>query len=181
MKQVVLVNDGIKFEFNFPTSIAEISDDYLKAITNNVKVADNYSLLAIIYRETLGSMVLANKQKRSSMASGVIPVFVKAGKTDNEFINSLTLKDKVIIASSELMQGHQVNVVGNELSISKFWSILEKDKSIASRYNNDYGKEKCCFIEFKLIPNCSLVGYYSNDVIEPETKYFKVTDAVESK
>lgn len=63
---------------NLPTKLSEITPEYLNEVTSNVVVADNYSLIGILYRESLASVILANNRKQKNITTAIIPVFVKA-------------------------------------------------------------------------------------------------------
>ena len=179
MKQFQLVADGNEVNFNFPTSLDEITPEYLQAITAKVNVADHYSLVAIVYHESLGSVIIARKQSKKGLTSGVVPIFVKAGGTDSNFIKSINCKDKLIISSAQLSLGYHVTVPENTLSLDYFIRRLDKDISVAARYNNNYGREECYFIEFKLVPNSDIVGFYNEKTIIPEHTKFVETKHIE--
>ena len=167
MKQFELINGDDKIIFKFPTSLTEISSTYLKRVTAGIHVADNYTLVGLVYRETLGSIIIARKQSKKSLTSGVIPVFIKAGETTNEFCKNIAVKSKLVIPSSALMSAHHVVSPINTLSLDVFIRYLDKDTTVAQRYNNSYGQELCYFVEFKLVPNCDIIGYY--DVVNRPT------------
>lgn len=162
MKRFELINGNKKIIFKFPLSMDEISPSYLRAVSAGIHVADNYTLVALIYRETLGSIIIARKQSKKGLTSGVIPIFVKAGATTNDFNKKITIKSKLIIPASALMTAHHVASPLNTLSIDTFIKYLDQDTTVAQRYNNNYGNEECYFVEFKLVPNCEIVGYYNN-------------------
>ncbi len=162
MKQFSLINGYKEITFNFPTKLSEIKEDYLTEITKNVKVADNYTLVGIVYHESLGSIIIARKRASKSVTAGIVPIFIKAGNTENSFIKSCNIKDKIIISGSQLSLGHHVACPANVLSLDYFIKYLDKDNEVAKRYNNTYGKEECFFIEFKLVPNCDIVGFYDS-------------------
>lgn len=174
MKRFELINGTDRIIFKFPTSLSEISPSYLKLVTAGVHVADNYTLVGLIYRETLGSIIIARKQSKKGLTSGVIPVFIKAGNTTNEFNKKMTIKSKLIIPSSALMSGHHVVSPLNTLSLDTFIKYLDKDTTVAQRYHNNYGNEECYFVEFKLVPNCEIVGFYDNLARTVPTTYLSI-------
>lgn len=160
MKQFELVTEEKRVTFNFPTSLSEISVDYLKSITDQIKIAPHYSLVGIVYHEPLGHIILGRKQARKNLTAAVVPIFIKAGETDSSFIQSMNCKDKIVIPSSQLSLGYHVATPKNTLSLDYFIRILDNDNTVAARYANNYGKEECFFIEFKLVPNVDIIGYY---------------------
>ena len=80
------------YNVNIPTSLDDITSEFLEGIGKQINVADNYSLVALSYRETFGNLLLAGKNKGKVNAS-VVPIMVKKGTTDNEFINSINVND----------------------------------------------------------------------------------------
>lgn len=163
MKDFNLICGEKSVTFHFPTDFKEIEKSYFTSVTNNVNIADNYSLIALVYHDTLGKIILTRKQNKKGITSGVVPVFVKAGNTDSDFINSANVKDKIIISSTQLSLAQHVIVPQNVLSLDYFIKWLDKDNTVSNRYQNNYGKEECYFVEFKLVPNCDIVGFYVND------------------
>ena len=178
MKRFELESENNYYTFDFPTSLSEITAEYLDNVTSNVVVADNYTLVGIVYHESLGSVILARKQSKKSITGGVVPIFIKAGNTDNEFIKSAKCKDKLIIASSQLSLGHHVVAPANTLSLDYFIRTLDKDNNVARRYNNTYGQEECYFVEFKLVPNCDIVGFYDTKDNKFYNPYIDITPKV---
>lgn len=164
MKEFKLVVGNVEKTYHLPTSIKEIPVSYYENAVKQVIPADNYSVVAIVYHESLASIILAQKQNRKNASIGVVPIFVKTNSKDSEFINNISLGDKLIIASSDLTLGHHVVSPTNELSLDKFISDVNKDTFVAQRYKNNYGSEECYFVEFKLVPNCVIHGAYSSEI-----------------
>ena len=86
----------VKFETNgkqgdaiikLPTRIDEITPEYLKAITSHIKVADNYSLIALCHKEKLSNFVIAGRNNKGEMSTAVVPLFVKTGYCGNCFVS----------------------------------------------------------------------------------------------
>ncbi len=172
MEDFRIESENVDILLSLPTSIDEIDAEYLKNITKNVNVAPHYTLVGVVFHETLSSFIMTYKQKRKNVSVGVIPIFIKCGKCDNEFINSVTLKDKLIIAPTQLSLGHQVATPGNVLAINYFTNLLDRD---VNSYKKSIGKNKeVYFIEFKLVPNSDIVGYYTNDGVKIANRYVKV-------
>lgn len=161
MKDFEVVNRGVKYQFHFPTSLNEITPEYLNEVTKNVHIADDYSLVGIVYHEKLFDLIIARKQAKKSFSAAIVPIFIRAGKTDSEFIKSAKCKDKIITQSVNLNLSYHVAAPQNTLSIDYFMRAIDGDNSLAGRYNNNYGQEQCFFVEFKLIPNNEIVGFYT--------------------
>lgn len=136
------------FEINLPENLNEIGNDYFKACTEFIHPAPNYAVVAIIYKDSL-ALVLSSAKKNKPANVAVIPVFIKAGETDSEFINGLKCGDKVVISASALSLAHHVNSPYNKITPNNIINICEGDKEIYSKAL--ILQTPVCFIEFKLI------------------------------
>ena len=76
-------------ELNLPTSLNEINESYITEVTSHIKVDANYTLIGLVYREKLSTLVLAAIRNKKKSDIAVIPIFVKAGESDSKFINNL--------------------------------------------------------------------------------------------
>lgn len=175
MKDFLVQGTKVYFKFHFPTSLEEISVDYLKAVTENVKVADHHSLIGIVYHEKLFDIIVSRKRNQKGLTAGVVPIFIKAGKTDSEFINSAECRDKLVIPSSSLSIAHHVAAPKNVLSLDYFIRAIDSDNSLAKRYDNNYGNEQCFFVEFKIIPNNEIKGVYKEAQNVDSTQYVETS------
>lgn len=181
MKDFTVKSNGREMTFHFPTSLDEITTDYLEKVTEHIQVADNYCLVAIVYHETLGSVIIARKQSKKGLTGAVVPIFIKAGYTENEFVNSMSCKDKIIIASTQLSLAHHVACPTNTLSLDYFIKAIDGDNELFKRYNNSFGKEPCFFVEFKMVPNCDIVGYYEQGLTKMDNPYLDIKSDVIAK
>lgn len=147
-----------EFELKLPTSIDEIEKEYINHVTEHIKIAPNYTLVGIIYKEKLSTLVINSNRKKKDTNVAVIPVFVNCGPSDSGFINSLYIMDKLLIAPSDIMMGYHVSTPENLITINNILSLLEGD---IETYNKLLTiKEECYFIEFKLIANCNIHAAY---------------------
>lgn len=165
------------FKMNLPTSLNEIDESYIAEVTDHVKVDANYTLIGVVFRERLSTLILAARKNKKNSDIPVIPVFVKAGKTDSELINSLKIRDKLIVSASDIMMGHHISAPNNLLTINTILDLLEED---AESYTKLIGNnEQCYFIEFKLVPNCNIHGAYKQPKVAEFVSPFvtKVSDA----
>lgn len=161
MTEFPIYSSDAEVVLHLPNSIGEISDEWLKEITQSIKVADNYSLLAIVYREKLSSVILAKSQKKQITAP-ITPLFVKAGANDSSFISNIECKNKIIISNSQLALGHHVVVPNNELSFERFLRYCDSDtKNTYQRALEHFSNAYVCFVDFKIVPNCDIIGNYS--------------------
>ena len=144
------VNGNIgSYLINLPQSLEEISTEYLTHCTDFINPAPNYAVVAVVYKDSL-SLVLTSFKKKTPTNMAVIPVFIKSGITDSEFINSLNLGDRVVIAGSDLSIGHHINSPYNKITPSTICAVCEGDKDIYKKAMSM--QEPVCFVEFKLVP-----------------------------
>ena len=158
-------NRGV-FKLNLPTSLNEIDESYITEVTSHIKVDANYTLIGLVYREKLSTLVLAATRNKKKSDIAVIPIFVKRGESDSKFINSLNIKDKLIIAPSDIMMGYHISAPNNLLTINTILDLIEGDPVVNQKLMSI--TEQCYFIEFKLVPNCNIHGAY----IQPKVAKF---------
>lgn len=137
-----------EFELNLPESLREISNDYFKECTDFVNPAPNYVLVAVVYKDSL-SLVLSSAKKNKPANIAIVPVFIKAGKTESDFINSLKCGDRVVISGSALSLAHHINSPYNKITPANIINICEGDRNIYSEAITM--QTPVCFVEFKLI------------------------------
>ena len=137
------------YVINLPQSLKEIGTEYLSNCTKFINPAPNYAVVAIVYKDSL-SLVLTAAKKKTPVNTAVIPVFIKAGYSDSEFIKSIKLGDRVVVSGSDLSIGHHINSPYNKITPSTISIICDGDKDI---YRESMTmQEPVCFVEFKLIP-----------------------------
>lgn len=149
-----------KFKVNLPTALDELTEEYLKDVTKQVVIAPNYSLIGIVFKEKLSTIVLASRSKKDNKGISVIPIFIKAGKCYDEFIYTLNTGDRLVISNSDIMLGQHISTPANKLTINEFLALGEGDAELYQKAasNNEY----CYFVEFKLVPNCNIHGSYND-------------------
>lgn len=161
MKKLELQINEVEKVLNIPTSVEEISDEYLKNITERIKVADNYSLVAVIALCPINDIILnvkRNADKENRLPA--IPLFIKSGKTSNEFNSNIEFKNQIIIGQSQLAIAHSAVAKDNYLSFAYVCNAIHKDNTIGKRMEEFKGVIGH-FVDFKIVPNCDIVGYYS--------------------
>lgn len=167
MKEINVKFKNAEYKINIPTSRKDITDSYLKEVTQMLDIAPNYSLVALITIEEFVNVVNPTGKKQNAFTAG-IPVFVRAGKSDDEFINNISCGQTIIISDSDLSMGHHINSPYNKISKGYLSSILSQDKNVVQ--NSWSNNEKCYFLSFKLVPNCNIHGAISEEeptVIDP--------------
>lgn len=137
------------YVINLPQSLEELGTEYLSKCTDFINPAPNYAVVAIVYKDLL-SLVLTAAKKKTPVNTAVIPVFIKAGESDSEFIKSINLGDRVVVSASDLSIGHHISSPYNKITPSYISLICDGDKDI---YRDSMTmQEPVCFVEFKLVP-----------------------------
>lgn len=164
MKEYVVKTKQGNIKFNFPTSIEEISDEYLKSITNHIKIADHYTLVGLVYHERLANVILTIRNNKKKATIGVNSIFIKAGNTDCELIKDAKIKQKLLITSSQLALGVKV-ATPNKLNLDYFGScVIESiEKDLYEREVKNEDQSQVMFLDFKLVPNCDILAVYEDD------------------
>ena len=172
-----------KKSITLPTSIKEITPDYLVAITNEILVADNYSLIALCHKEKLSSFILAGRNKKNQVNTSVVPLFVKRGapspgRTYTSFESNFTAGDKLIITPSDMMTGLHVRVPMNTLTVEGFLNAIDGDGYAFQ--NATKNASDVYFLEFKIVPNCAIQGVYKSTLREQFDNPFQMIDVSET-
>ena len=146
---------------NLPTKLSEITSEYLSSVTSDVVIADNYSLIGILYKESLASVILANNRKQKNITTAIVPIFIKAGATDTEYVKNMTCGDKIVIAPSDIAMGHHVSCPKNMITINNILEYCDGDKEAYQRAISI--SQPCYYLEFKIVPNCNIHGNYKEE------------------
>nr|DAW71257.1 MAG TPA: hypothetical protein [Crassvirales sp.] len=157
---------------SLPTSIDEVKKEYLENISKHIGVGDEHSLIALVYKVNL-AYILNTKRKIKDSVSSIIPVFVRTGATENDFVNSLNTKDVLVVSASDISIGHHVGNIANTLSLGNVVNALNTNKELIK--NSLIDQDNYYLVEFKIIPNCAIHGIIGIPEKEDNT-YVKVVD-----
>ena len=173
MKVFQVITDTADYTFQFPTSMDELDEEYLRAITDHIDVAPYHTLVGMIYKESLANIIMTFKQKKKGVTAAVTPIFIKQGVTKDESESiKATLKDVLVIPASSLSLGYQINIPHNELSIDFFTRLLDDDPEAYKRVlGND---ARVYFVQFKIVPNNEIKGVISKP--KPNIPYMYVRE-----
>lgn len=149
MKTVTTNGKLGKYTINFPESLEEIGNDYFKTCTDFIHPANDYAVVAIVYKDSL-NLVLTSARKKQPAQLAIIPIFIKAGETDSEFIKNLKLGDKVVVAAGDLSLGHHINSPYNKITPDNIIRLAEGDVNVTRQ--SLAMTNPVCFVEFKLVP-----------------------------
>ena len=167
MKEFNVINGGKEMLLRLPTSIKEITADYLKAVTEDISIAPYYAVIAAVYRAKLPEVISTNK-KSKAMAVAIVPEFVKANlpleteKPTYDLINSIKPADRIIIGATDIERGYYLSTPKNIITMDTIIKIYS-DESNKNGFNshimgdqNDY-----YFVDFKLVPITDIKGKYN--------------------
>ena len=157
-----------KYLLTLPTDMKEISNEYLSAVTKHVNVAPEYSLVAVVYREKL-AIVLNNAKQQKEINASVVPVFVKAGDTENKFVKKGKLGDLLIVSGSDLAIGYHINSALNELSLTNIVNVCNIDDSVYRTVLTN--TQNVYFVEFKIIPNSAIKAVLDEITVNVKQPY----------
>ena len=149
MKTFKVNGDAGSYLITLPQSLDEIGTDYLKQCTDFINPAPNYAVVAVVYKDSL-SLILTAYKKKTATNMAVVPVFIKAGTNDSEFVKSIELGDKVVVSGSDLSIGHHIQAPFNKITPTIITALCEGDKDIYKEAM--LMTEPVCFVEFKLVP-----------------------------
>lgn len=176
MKQIKVKAQGKVTTFNLPTSMDEISNDFLTKVGESIDIAEHYTLVGIVCYNKINDLILAGKSKAKSSDIGVIPIFVK-GK-ELQTIMDVKLGQKLLITSNNIELGVRVAVPSNPLNLSRFMDVITSRVNGVFpelEYDNEHN-DTVYFVEFKLIPNRDINGIYNEAPDFSEFKYIEVNN-----
>lgn len=174
MKEFTVTDGKQDFAFRLPTSINEITGDYLKAVTDHIVIAPYYAIIASVYRAKLPEVISSNK-KSKGMAVSITPLFVNVNLNCNieegihELFNQLKPSDRIIIAGTDIERGYQLSTPNNMITLENVVKIYNEDDAFAKIVMAD--QNYYFFVDFKLVPITDIKGKYnmsnSADFINP--------------
>ena len=164
MKNLDVNVGGKKIKLNLPESISEVNFDYLKAVTKEVVVEQNYALVALCVSDKLS--VLINSKQQEVNVKG-IAILVKAN--DPNYTCKSKPGDKIICSPTDLMRGYEVTAVRNVISPSKVAMLVKSDMELSKTIFTT-NTESVWLVTFKLIPLHDIHGSYTDSELTSEDK-----------
>jgi len=176
MKEFIVKTEMSEVKFNFPTKLEELTSEYLLGVTEGITVAPNYSLIGLVYHEKLSTIFMTCRSKKKNASIGIIPIFIKSGKSDESIVSTAKVGQKLLISNSQIQLAHHCAAPSNRLTLDYFAKIvdanIDKDLYQTLLVNND--SQEVLFVEFKIIPNCDIVALYDKPT-KIEDPYVTVT------
>ena len=150
MKNFKVNGDLGEFELSLPESLEEIPVEYFKECTDFVHPAPNYALVAIVYKDSLNLILTAAKKKEGANVA-IIPVFIKAGKTDDSFVKGLNMGNKVVISASDLSIGNHIKSPYNKITPDNIIRVCQGAGKEFYQSTLEL-QSPICLVEFKIVP-----------------------------
>lgn len=163
---IQIVSKEQKLALALPTSLNEITPEYLENVTKGIKLADYHCVVAIAQRTNLFeicSLIGAKKNEKT------VSISMLMAKTTNDKFN---IGDVVLTDRSSIERGIHVNCYTGAAS-SRVIPFLENDatlrKNIMTGEEKDengvpYSKLPVYILEFKILPMNSIYGCVDKSV-----------------
>ena len=166
MKEFIIGEGSNGFKMNLPTSLNEITENYLNGVTSHIRIAPYHCIVALIYRCKLPE-IISTARKKKDLATAVVPLYVSSNVTLNieketfNMFGAMKSGDKLIIAGTDLERGYQLTCPKNFITIDNIVRIYNSDNNFAKGVMTD--QNYYYFIDFKLVPINDVKGFYSRD------------------
>lgn len=158
MKEFKIIDSktGTESLLNLPTKVDEITVDWLLDVTKNVIPAPNYSLVALISKDTMANLLNTTKRKEGNVV-GVIPVFIKHNEDEcSSFVKNISCKTALVISGSDLSMGHHINAPKNNISPMRVFNKCKVDNNAYREALKDL--TPIYLVEFKVIYDSAIHG-----------------------
>lgn len=150
---------GGDYLLSLPTTLGEISVDYLDKITQHIHVAPDYALIAILYKVRPIEIVSSVRQNKNANV-GAVAMFIK-DNSNTGFYNDIKLGDTVIISPTDIALGHTVRLVNNNLTPSKLLELAETNPDLNKKLIGVM--TPTYFVDFKVVATAFIHGTITKD------------------
>lgn len=151
-----------KFELNLPTTLSEITKDYLLTISDTISVAEHYALVAICHRTKLIDLLMAaNNKKPITTASDTL--FIKANADSSNFLYNCPFGAKLITDKDQIAIYKPLNLPNNVLSIQSVLQHTYGDKDLYKQALSI--KDAIYCVEVVITPIINIHGIINNGEI----------------
>ena len=149
---------GGEYNLTLPTTIKEVSVDYLQKITRHVSVAPNYALIAVAYKVRPIEIVSTVRQNKNASVAGVA-MMIKVN-SDDEFYSSIKSGEGIVIAPSDIALGHTVGVPANDLTPHRLLQLLDTNPDLNKKLIGVMSPTY--FVDFKIVATAYIHGTIGN-------------------
>lgn len=130
---IVLFNKTIGKKLSVPTKLEELSFEYIKSITEDILVADNHALIALIVKAPLNKVA----SKDDSIMAATQPILIKRGT----LINTCAVGEEnnaVIISPTSIVNGYHVTTKRNDICRRSISSFVMADDDLKFAISGNY-------------------------------------------
>lgn len=173
---IEIKSDAKDYGLLLPTDLSEITPDVVKEMLNNQHLADNYCIIALVYRNTLPTLALAGRSKSQVVWNHTVHL-AKGENNSKESALGIGVMDKVVLHESDLERAQILRVAANDISVTNAFNYISSDntlhKDITTRAKEIgiYGVD-CYFLDFRIVPLSSILcGISGQPTIFPFRKY----------
>lgn len=166
MKEFIIGEGSNGFKMNLPTSLNEITEDYLNGVTSHIHIAPYHCIVALVYRCKLPE-IISTARKKKDLATAIVPLFVNSNvtlsaspETFDMFVHMQT-GDKLVIGGTDLERGYHLTCPKNFITIDNVVRIYNSDSNFAKGVMMD--QNYYYFVDFKLVPINDIKGFYSRE------------------
>ena len=166
MKEFIIGEGSNGFKMNLPTSLNEITEDYLRGVTNHIRIAPYHCIVALVYRCKLPE-IISTARKKKDLATAIVPLFVSSNVTLSaspetfDMFAQMKTGDKLVIAGTDIERGYHLTCPKNFITIDNVVRIYNSDSNFAKGVMMD--QNYYYFLDFKLVPITDIKGFYSRE------------------
>ena len=152
-----LPNKG--YSINLPQTLEEVVE-YLPKVVDDIHVANNYVLLALVAECDLFALNIDVRNSGSGKVS-TIPIIAKYGTITGAVVNG-HIGERAIISPSDIEYGVHTNCRKNGISINHVSQYIQSEDKPATRWSRN---DKIFTVDFKIVPLNAIKGSY--DCVKP--------------
>lgn len=151
-----------KITLHLPENIKEINLDYLKAVTKDVVIENNYALVALCISDKLATLL--NTKQREVTVKGIS---ILVDLNDPNGVLKSKPGDILICSNTDIMRGYEVTAVRNIISPAKVAAFVRNDAALTKTIFTT-NTETVWLVTFKLVPLHDIHGSYSETELTDE-------------
>lgn len=128
-----IVSKVAGYAINIPTQKAEITNDIFNSLLENVKIPNNYCIVAVLTKDTLfGIMNLMNNKNSTALCTTVL---AKEANTESA-ANNFKQGEEIVVSRSGVETATHLNVQGNLVSTRFLIEFIKKDDKLVDQITN---------------------------------------------
>lgn len=159
-------NDDKSQTLMIPTELNEYTASILTNITDNIVLAEHYSIIVLCYRIKLFDLIFSNKNKNSTLL--VVPLLAKINESNCKY----NVGEKLVVDRSSLERGNHIYIPFSNTynNVLKFFQNNEtlKTNLLSGKLtinNKNISNEQIYVCEFKIVPVNQITAAIQNKTI----------------